>query len=70
MPSGCEIICTCLDQPWDPPDLLYSEYRASFPGVKQPGRGVEYPPPYSAEVKERVELYLYSHFGPSWLVLG
>ena len=31
-----------------------------FPGVKRPGRGVAHPPPSSAEVKERVELYLYS----------
>jgi len=30
----------------------------SFPGVKRPGRGVDHPPPYSAEVKGRVELYL------------
>jgi len=28
------------------------------------------PPPSSAEVKERVELYLYSPFWLSWLVLG
>jgi len=70
MPGGCEIICTRLDQPWGPPGLLYSEYRTSFPGVKQPGHGVDHPPPSSAEVKERVELYLDSHFGPSWLVLG
>jgi hypothetical protein len=42
----------------------------SFPGVKQPGRGVDHPPPSIAEVKERVELYLYSHSGPSWPVLG
>ena len=41
-----------------------------FPGVKQPGRGVDQPPPYGAEVKERVELYLYSTSGPSWPVLG
>ena len=26
----------------------------SFPGVKRPGRGVDHPPPYGAEVKERV----------------
>jgi len=28
----------------------------SFPGVKRPGRGVDHPPPFSAEVKESVEL--------------
>jgi hypothetical protein len=28
----------------------------SFSGVKRPGRGVDHPPPSSAEVKERVEL--------------
>jgi len=42
----------------------------SFPGVKRPGRGVDQPPPYSAEVEERVELYLYSTSWPSWPVLG
>jgi len=40
-----------------------------FPGVKLPGRGVDHPHPSSAEVKERVELYLYSPSGPSWLVI-
>ena len=42
----------------------------SFPGVKRPGRGVGHPPPSSADVKERIELYLYSTSGPSWAVLG
>jgi hypothetical protein len=42
----------------------------SFPGVKRPGHGVDHPPPSSAKVKERVELYLYSPSGPSWPVLG
>jgi hypothetical protein len=32
----------------------------SFPGVKRPGCGIDHPPSSSAEVKERVELYLYS----------
>jgi hypothetical protein len=32
----------------------------SFPVVKRPWRGVDHPPPSSAEVKERIELYLYS----------
>jgi hypothetical protein len=34
-------------------------------GVKRPGRGVDNPPTSSAEVKERVELYLYTHSGLS-----
>jgi len=41
-----------------------------FPGVKRPGRGVDHLPLSSAEVKERVELYLYSSSGPSWPVIG
>jgi hypothetical protein len=39
-------------------------------GVKRPGRGVDHPLPSSAEVKERVELYLYFPSGLSWRVLG
>jgi hypothetical protein len=42
----------------------------SFPRVMWPRRGVDHPPPSSAEVKARVELYLYSPPGPSWPVLG
>jgi hypothetical protein len=40
----------------------------SFPGVKQPGRSVNPPSPSSAEIKERVELYLYSPSLRSWQV--
>jgi hypothetical protein len=40
-----------------------------FPGVKRPELGLDHPFPPSAEVKERVELYLYSLSGPSWPVL-
>ena len=29
-----------------------------FPGINRPGRGVGHLPPSSAEMKERVELYL------------
>ena len=50
--------------------LLYNAYRISFPGVKQPGRGVNHPPLSSAEVKERVELYFSSPSGSSWPILG
>jgi hypothetical protein len=48
------------DRPWGPPSHLYNGYRVSFPGVKRPERGVDNPPSSCAEVKERVELYLYS----------
>jgi hypothetical protein len=49
---------------------FYTVGTGSFPGVKRPGRGVDHPLPSSAEVKERVELYLYSPSGHSWPVLG
>jgi len=39
-------------------------------GVRRPGRGVNHTTPSSAEVKRRVELYLYYPSGPSWLLLG
>jgi hypothetical protein len=42
----------------------------SLPGVKRSGRGVDHPPASIADVKERVQLYLYSSAGPSWSVLG
>jgi hypothetical protein len=48
----------------------YTMRTGSFPGVKRPGRGVDHPPQSRAEVKERVELYLYSPFGTLWPVLG
>jgi hypothetical protein len=51
------IFRTRPDRPWGPASLLYDGYRVSFPGVKRPGLGVDHPPPSSAEVKERVELY-------------
>jgi hypothetical protein len=35
-------------------------------GVKRPGREADYSPPYSTEVKERVELYPHSSNTPSW----
>ena len=40
-----------------------------FPEVKRTGCGVDHPPLSSAEVKERVELYIYSPYGPPWPVL-
>ena len=48
----------------------YTMGTGSFPGVKRPGRGVNHPPPSSAEVKVRVELYLYFSSGSSWSLPG
>jgi hypothetical protein len=39
-------------------------------GLKRPVHGIGKTPTSSAEVKEQVELYLYSPSGPSWPVLG
>ena len=39
-------------------------------GLKRLGRDVDHSPPSIAEVKVRVELFLYSTSGPSWPVLG
>jgi hypothetical protein len=41
-----------------------------FPGLKRPERAINHPPPFSAEVKEIVDLYLYSSSVPSWQVIG
>ena len=47
----------------------YTMGTGPFRGVKRPGRQ-DHPLPASAEVNERVELYLYAPYGPSWTVLG
>ena len=68
-PGGGEIFRPLPDRPWDSPSLLYNGYGVSSQRVKRLGRGVDHPPPSSAEVKERGELYLYSPPGlPSKLV--
>jgi len=58
------------DQSWGPPSLQSNGYQVSFLGIKQPWRGIDHPPPSHAEVRERIELYLYSLSGSSWPILG
>ena len=41
-----------------------------FPRVTLPGLGVDHPPTSSVEFEDRVNLYLYPPFGPSWTVIG
>jgi hypothetical protein len=59
-----EISHTRPHRSWDPHSLLYSRKPSSFPGVKRPGRDVNYPPPSIPEVKERIHLYLYPLWSP------
>ena len=49
--------------PWGPPTLLYEGYWVSSRGVQQPGHCNDHPLPSGAEVKERVELYVYPRAG-------
>ena len=51
------------------PALGHTPDTGSIHGVKRPGRDVDHPPPSSAEVEERIELYLYSSSGPFWPIL-
>jgi hypothetical protein len=47
-----------------------NRYWVSFPRVNRSGREIDHPPTSNVEVKERIELHLYSQCGPSWSVLG
>jgi len=44
---------------WGPRGFLPNGNHGSFPDEKQPGAGVDNSSPSSAEVKERVKLYIY-----------
>ena len=61
---GGEIFRTCPDRPWGPPSLLYNGYRLFPAGKERPGRDADPSPLSSAVGHERVELYLYSPYGP------
>jgi len=59
-----EIFRTCPDRPWGPPSLLYNGYLVIPGGKERPGRDADHSHPSSAVGHERVELYLYSLYGP------
>jgi len=50
--GGGEIFLTRPDWLSEPPSLLYSGYRVTFPGVKRPGRGVGHPPHLTPRLKK------------------
>jgi len=61
---GARFTAPVQTKPWGPPSLLYNRER-TFPGGKErPGRDADPSPLSSVVGHERVELYLYSHYGP------
>jgi len=63
MPVEARFFAPVQTGPWAHPSAP-TMGTGSFPVVNRPERGVDHPPPYSAEVKERVVLYIYSPSGP------
>jgi len=70
MPAGASLFLYPYRLAFGPHSLLNNGYWVSFSGVIWPECGVDHPFPSSGEVKERVELYLYSFSGPSQPVIG
>jgi len=70
IPVGGEIVRTRPHWYWGLSGFVCTEYRVGVAVVKWPGRDVDHPPRIGAEIKERVELYLYSPSGLSWSLLG
>jgi len=67
--SGGEIFHSRSHRISGTPSVLYNGYLLSLPGYN--GWAVVLPPPPTrAEIKERVEIYVYALFGPSWSILG
>jgi len=62
--NGGEIFRTCPDRPWGPPSFLYNGYRVFPRGKERLRRDADPSAPSSAVGHERVELYLYSPYGP------
>ena len=69
IPMGGKLFCTHPHWPWGPSSLLYNGYWVLSSGTA--ARAWYWPPtPSSAEVKGRVQLYVYFPSGPSGPVLG
>ena len=67
--GGGEVFRNLPDRFWGPPSLLYNRYRVFLCG-KAAEAWCSPPTQCRAEIKERVELYLFSTSGPSRRFLG
>jgi hypothetical protein len=63
-PDGGEIFHACPDRSWGPLSLLYNGYWIFPGGKKRPGHNADPSHPSSVVGHERVELYLFSFYGP------
>jgi hypothetical protein len=73
-PGGSDVVASVYTCPGAHP-VFYtldtgSLFRWGGGGGKRPGGGNSHSPPSRSEVKERIELHLYSPSGPSRPVLG
>jgi hypothetical protein len=68
--GGGQIFRTRADRPWCSHSASYTISTEEFPVVERSGPGANLPTPFSAEVKERVKLHLYSTSGASWPLVG
>jgi len=66
---GGEILCIRVDRSAHPASCTRG-YHVSFMGVGRPGRGDVHPPLPKAEVKGKVNLYMYPSSGSSRPILG
>jgi hypothetical protein len=57
-PGGGKFFCACPDQPWGLPNLLDTGF---VPEVKWLGHGIDHLHLSNTEVRESIELYLFSH---------
>ena len=65
--SKGDVFRTLPDWPRGPPSLQYTGQQVYFPGVKQPGCGIENPPLSAAEVEYGWRyMYLYLPLVPAW----
>ena len=69
-PSGGNIYFSPSKRPlglWDPPRLLFSGHRYSFPRVKRSGPEINLSPPPHAKVKNEWSYVITSPYIPSWM---